>query len=452
MDTIFSGDVLLDWLQTAVGWLLNHVFTPANIVYTAMQVPAVVGTGFGAWWIHDFVYPVLAERIRRSTASEFAGTTLDTLAQLLFPLMWLGGLWLAISVAWYFGWPSDVIWIAVNLLLAWVVIKLVTIPVRDPIWSRLIVIVAFTIAALNILELLEPTFRLLDSLAIDVGRVRISMLTVLRGMFFLGALLWGAVIMSSILERRIQELPSLTPTLQVLIGKLFKATLITLAIIVALASAGIDLTALAVFGGALGVGLGFGLQKVVANLISGIILLMDKSIKPGDIIQIEQTYGWVASLGARYVSVETRDGTEYLIPNEDIITQQVINWTHRDDRVRLKVQVHVAYDCDVRQALVLMDEAAGQVARVLKHPAPAARLMEFGERGLELELRFWVCDVRNGIYNVSSDVMLAIWDLFRKHGIIIPYPPPRTIHIASLPPVTAAPDGVSAFDASGSRP
>lgn len=452
MNTIFSGDVLLGWLQTAAHWLLSHVFTPANVVYTAMQVPAVVGTGFGAWWIYDFVYPVLAERIRRSASSEFAGTALDTLAQLLFPLMWLMGLWLAISVAWYFGWPSDVIWIAVNLLLAWVVVKLISIPVRDPIWSRLVVIVAFTVAALNILDLLEPTFELLDKLAIDMGKVRISMLTVLRGMLFLGTLLWGAVIVSGILERRIQELPSLTPTIQVLIGKLFKATLITLAIIVALASAGIDLTAIAVFGGAVGVGLGFGLQKVVANLISGIILLMDKSIKPGDIIQIGQTYGWVSSLGARYVSVETRDGTEYLIPNEDIITQQVINWTHRDEVVRLKVQVHVAYDCDVRKALALMGEAAGHVSRILKRPAPGARLMGFGERGLELELRFWVSDVRNGVHNVSSDVMLAIWDLFREHDITIPYPPPRTIHIASLPPVTLVPDGMPAADGSGNRP
>ncbi|MDX1606455.1 MAG: hypothetical protein R3202_09695, partial [Candidatus Competibacterales bacterium] len=233
MDTLFSGEVLLAWLQTAVNWLLAHVFTPSHIVYTAMQLPAVVGTGFGAWWIHDFVYPVLAQRIRRSGAQGTALMTLETLAHLLFPVLWLAGLGLAISVASYFDWPSNVIWVGVNLLLAWIVVKLISIPVRDPVWSRLLVVIAFAIAALNILELLQPTCHLLDSLAISIGQVRISMLTVFRAMFFLGALLWGAVIVSSILERRIQELPSLTPTLRVLIGKLFKATAITLAILVA---------------------------------------------------------------------------------------------------------------------------------------------------------------------------------------------------------------------------
>ena len=223
--------------------------------------------------------------------------------------------------------------------------------------------------------------------------------------------------------------------MRVLFGKLLKGGLIILAVGVSLASSGIDFTALALFSGALGVGLGFGLQRIISNLISGVLLLMDKSIKPGDVIQIGGTYGWVASLGARYVSIETRDGTEYLIPNEEIITHQVINWSHRNDLARLKVQVRVAYDADVRKALELMAEGAQRPARVLSDPAPRALLLEFGESFMLLELRFWIHDVYNGIRNISSEVMLEILDLFREHGIAIPMPQ-QGIHVNALPPLT----------------
>lgn len=159
-------------------------------------------------------------------------------------------------------------------------------------------------------------------------------------------------------------------------------------------------------------------------------------------IQIGETYGWVASLGARYVSVETRDGTEYLIPNEEMITHQVINWSHRNDLARLKVQVRISYDTDVRKALELMVEGAGRPARVLADPAPRALLLEFGDSFLLLELRFWIRDVSNGIRNISSDVRLEIWDLFREHGITLPIPQ-QGIHINSLPPLTVYPGGDS---------
>ena len=152
-------------------------------------------------------------------------------------------------------------------------------------------------------------------------------------------------------------------------------------------------------------------------------------------IQIGETYGWVASLGARYVSVETRDGTEYLIPNEEIITHQVINWSHRNDLARLKVQVRIAYETDVRKALDLMVQGAQRPARVLADPAPRALLLEFGESFMLLELRFWIRDVQNGIRNISSDVRLEIWELFREHGVTIPMPQ-HGIHINHLPPLT----------------
>ncbi len=205
-----------------------------------------------------------------------------------------------------------------------------------------------------------------------------------------------------------------------------------MAFVFALATTGIDLTALAVFTGAVGVGVGFGLQRTVSNLFAGIVLLLDKSIKPGDILEVGGTFGWVASLGARYVEVETRDGTQFLIPNEDIITNRVFNWTHQNDNVRLKIRVRVAYDTDFRKALALMREAAARPARVLVTPAPNPLVIGFGENGLDLELRFWVADVRNGIHNIASEVFLEILELFRENGIKIPLPQ-LDLRVHSLP-------------------
>ena len=350
------------------------------------------------------------------------------LASLIFPGLWLAGLWSSIAVAAHFGWPHHLLRVGTNLLSAWIAIRLAVILVRDPVWSRAVAIVAYSVAALNILGLLDPMLALLDRLAVTLGSLRISLLTVLQGMLSLGVLLWAAMLLSGILQKHVERLPNLTPSVQVLFGKLLKTTLIMLAVVVSLTSVGIDLTAMAVFSGAVGVGIGFGLQKVVSNLISGIILLMDKSIKPGDIIQIGDTYGWIASLGARYVSVETRDGTEFLIPNEDIITHQVINWSHKNDLARLKVRVRVSFDSDVRKALDLMIQATHQPARVLRQPEPKALLLGIGDSALDLELRFWICDVQNGIRNVSSEVLLEIWDLFRQHDIHVPFPQ-RDIHL-----------------------
>ena len=436
----FESGFILTWLQTIGNWLREHLLAPEHIVYTAMQMPALISAGFTAWWIHDFVHPWLARRIHLSATGDYGRQVLLTLASLGFPLLWIIGLFIAGSVAVRFGWPNHWIRIGIHLLAAWIAIRLFSMFVREPVWARAIVIAAYSAATLAILDLLDPTLALLDRLAVNLGRLRLSLLTVLKSMFYFGIALWIAVLVSRMLEQRLERLPSLTPSVRVLFGKLFKGGLIILAVVVSLSSSGIDFTALALFSGALGVGLGFGLQKIISNLISGVMLVMDKSIKPGDVIQIGGTYGWVASLGARYVSVETRDGTEYLIPNEEIITHQVINWSHRNDLARLKVQVRIAYDTDVRQALALMVQGAGRPARVLADPAPRALLLEFGESFMLLELRFWIRDVQNGIRNISSDVMLEIWDLFREHGIAIPIPQ-QGVHINSLPPLTVRLDG-----------
>jgi small-conductance mechanosensitive channel len=161
---------------------------------------------------------------------------------------------------------------------------------------------------------------------------------------------------------------------------------------------------------------------VVSNLVSGVILLLDRSIKPGDVIEIDGTYGWVSTLNARYASVLTRDGKEYLIPNEDLITQRVTNWSFSNDLIRLHVKVGISYESDPHEAIRLALEAARNIPRVLEDPAPNCVLLEFGDSAVNLELRFWIRDPANGTANIRSKVMLNLWDLYHQHGIEMPYP------------------------------
>lgn len=329
---------------------------------------------------------------------------------------------------------------ASRLLTAWVIIRFSTSLLKDSNWSRLISIMAWSAAALHILSLLGPTISLMDQLAIQLGDVRVSVLLLIKGVVIFTVLLKLAFGASVLLERRVMSLDDLTPSVQVLLTKALKVTLLVIAVVVALGSLGIDLSAFAFVGGAIGVGIGFGLQKVVSNLISGIILLLDKSIKPGDVIGVGDSYGRIHSLGARYVSVVTRDGFKYLIPNEDLITQQVINWSFSDRLIRLKIGVGVSYDTDIHQAIRLVVQAAEKIPRVLKHPAPVCQLKNFGDNSVDLELRIWISDPEQGVSNVRSQVRIAIWDSFQENGIEIPFPQ-RDVHVKSVPSGSPAAEG-----------
>jgi small-conductance mechanosensitive channel len=302
--------------------------------------------------------------------------------------------------------------------------------VNNPSISRVIAISAWTVAALNIFGYLDASMELLDSWSVNIGDVRLSPLRVLKIAIALWFALWLANALSSLLDRRLERSRT-TASTRVLISKLTRITLVLLAMLVALSSVGIDLTALAIFSGALGVGLGFGLQKIFSNLVSGVILLMDKSIKPGDVISLGTTFGWINHLGLRYASVITRDGIEHLIPNEELITQRVENWSFSDKLVRLKAPIGISYDSDVRLAMKLCIEAAEIVPRVELNPPPKAQLMGFGDSSVNLELRIWIDDPEDGRANILSEVLLNVWDKFHEHGISIPFPQ-RDLHVKSV--------------------
>jgi small-conductance mechanosensitive channel len=294
--------------------------------------------------------------------------------------------------------------------------------------------------------LLDPTVRLLDTIALSTGELRISIYTVLKGALIAALLVWAALALTRAAELRIHRVAGLTPSIRVLLVKLFRFAALAIAIALVLTSLGISLTSFAVLGGAIGVGIGLGLQKVVSNLVSGFILLLDKSIKPGDVIQVGDTFGWITSLNSRYVSLSGRDGHEYLIPNEQLITNEVVNWSYSSNHIRLEVPVAVGYDSDPHRVRALLLAAATQPERVLKQPAPVCNLAGFGDSAIEFRLRFWIDDPRNGVANIKSDVLFAVWDSLRAAGVTFPYRQ-HDIHVRSLPTeITAAANRERAAD------
>jgi small-conductance mechanosensitive channel len=312
--------------------------------------------------------------------------------------------------------------VAASLATAWVVISIAASLIRNAFVNRMVSVVAWSIAALSIVGLLDEVIAGLDRAGIVIGGLRVTALLALKTAALLLISLWGAVAISNFLDTRLKTYKDLTPSIQVLLGKLARAALVTFAVLIVLGSVGIDFSALAIFSGAVGVGVGFGLQKIVSNLVSGIILLADKSIKPGDVITVGDSFGWVDTMGARYTSVVSRDGREYLIPNEDFITQRVVNWTFSNDRVRNEVKFGVSYGSDPHRVRAAAIAATASVARVLKEPAPNCHLVNFGDSSIDFLLRYWIRDPNDGLGAVRSAVMFALWDAFKRDGIEFPFP------------------------------
>ncbi|MHA6289374.1 mechanosensitive ion channel family protein [Maricaulis sp. CAU 1757] len=329
---------------------------------------------------------------------------------------------------------------ASSLFALWVVIRLVSALINDPFWARTAATLAWIIAALNILGWLDPASQFLDGFGFTIGETddggerRVSVLTILRAAIVVAIFYWVAAFISRVLSTRVQRLPSLNPSAQILITKAIQVALMAAAGLLALTAVGIDLSALAIFGGAIGLGIGFGLQKIFSNLVSGVILLLDRSIKPGDVISVDETFGRVSTLGMRFASVKTRDGHEHLIPNEYFITEKVINWSFSEPTVRVKRTIGISYGSDVNKARELAIEAAEGVARVVSTPKPICHLMEFGDNSVNLELRFWIRDPEAGVNNVTSEVLLAVWDSYHEHGIEFPFPQ-RDVHLVGGEPL-----------------
>ncbi len=414
----------------AIGWFIGWMRAEVLTQETGIQAAVLLTVAAASIYAGRLAAPYISRLAAREGWAVWLRTRVGRFARLVAPAVALVLVWFASVALRNFAIEPDLLGIAASLLIAWLTIRLITALTRENAFTRLIGAIIWIIAALAILGWLTPLISALDAAAFTAGEMRISLLTIVNGMILIGGLLWFAVFVSGLLEGQLGRLDGMPPAARVLVGKVLRIAFVTVAILVGLTSIGIDFTAVAVFSGAVGVGIGFGLQKVVSNLISGIILLLDRSIKPGDVIEIGEAYGWISKLGARYAAIVTRDGKEYLIPNEDLITQQVVNWSFSNRAVRLKIGVGVSYRSDVRKALDLMMQAARDHSRVLESPPPATRLVGFGDSSVDLELRVWIDDPEGGVVNVASDIRLAIWDLFHENGIEFPFPQ-RDLHIVS---------------------
>jgi small-conductance mechanosensitive channel len=364
--------------------------------------------------------------------------------RLAMPLLLLLAVSLVRLVMQHYGYPTPLIDVIARLLLALATVRLIVYALRVGIapgptlkaWEKIISTTIWALVALYILGWLPAVESFLEQIAITVGESRFSLLMAVKLVVLCGLYVLLALWISGLIEQRLKNARTISLSLQVGIAKVVKVALLTVAFLLAMSEAGLNLASLTVFGGALGVGIGFGLQKIVSNFISGFILLGDRSIRPGDVISIGNTFGWVRELRARYIVVRNRDGVETLIPNENLVTTDVINWSYSDRRVRVKIPVQISYADDPEQAMAIMEEAANANSRVLKDPEPAVRLMKFGESGIDLELRVWLLDPQEGVGNVRSDINLAIWRGFREAGITIPYPQ-RDVHLHPVEVPTA---------------
>lgn len=273
----------------------------------------------------------------------------------------------------------------------------------------------------------------LDSLGFALGDRRYSLLTFVTWAVVAVLLFVGVRLANRLIGHSIETSRSLDPTQQVLAQKVAGLAVIVAAGLIGIDVLGIDLTALAVFSGAFGLAIGFGFQKTFGNLISGIILLMDRSIKPGDVIVVGESFGWVEKIGMRAVSVVTRDGKEHLIPNENLMTQEVENWSFTDKNVRVRIPVGVSYKSDMVQVQDLMLQAAKESPRVLDSPAPNVWMTEYGDSSVNFAILAWINDPEGGVGNVQSDVLNRLWWLFKEAGVELPFPQ-RDLNVKHWPP------------------
>jgi small-conductance mechanosensitive channel len=281
---------------------------------------------------------------------------------------------------------------------------------------------------------LDPIVDTFDRIGFSVSRHRISLLTMIEFAVIVVALYAAVKLLNRVVKHSIRRASGLDATQQLLVQKISGIVIVVAAFFIGIDLMGIDLTALTVFSGAFGLAVGFGLQKTFGNLIAGIILLMDRSVKPGDVIAVGESFGHVNKIGVRAVSIVTRDGKEHLIPNENLMTQEVENWSYSTRDVRIHIPVGIAYDCDVPAAQKLMIQAASEAKRVLKTPPPSVWLRAFGESSIDHEILVWISDPEAGVGSVRSQILNRLWALFKEHGISIPYPQ-RDIHVKEWPSI-----------------
>ncbi len=394
----------------------------------------VIAAGFAVSW-------VIAQLIRAKLPADLEPGALKigagSVHRLVLPLLALILVWMG-TFALSKWQPVPLLKIAIPVIASFVVIRLAVYLLRHVVRpsptlkasERIIAYGMWIVVALYFTGVLPEISDALDDIKFTVGTKKLSLLVILLAVFWSVLTVFVALAVSRIIENRVMATESLDMSMRVISGKMIRALTVILAILIALSLMGIDITVLSVFGGALGVGLGLGLQKIASNYVSGFVILLDRSIRPGDLVTIGDRQGTVANIKARYTVLRGLDGTEAIIPNDTIISNTVLNHTYSDPKCALKTAVTVAYESDVQQAMALFLEAGRSRARVLAEPAPSVLVKGLAENGIDLELTVWINDADQGQSSLRSDILLETWRQFRKQGVSVPYPQ-RDVRIVS---------------------
>jgi len=415
--------------QPEVGRLLTELFDDLQRGVVLWQIAIIALSLLIAWQSARYLRRRLAAATVAADPERTMRISVGGMNRELFPvtalLLLLLGRWML-----EYSQPVHLLNIAVPLVLAMVIIRGVVYLLRHTFapggllrsWEMAISWLVWLGVALHIVGLLPAIGRFLEDTAFRVGQQRVSLAMVLTALLTVVLTVIAALWIGRMLEARIMALQHVEINLRFALTKILRTILVVVAVLIALPIVGIDITVLSVFGGALGVGIGFGLQKVVANYISGFTILLDRTVSPGDLVTVDHFYGEVTKLTSRCIIVRGPDGTEAIVPNETVITSTIINHSYSNRRVLMRIPVQISYSSNLETALKLMVEAAYSHPRVLKDPPPTALLTAFGDNGINLELLVWIEDPERGRLNLNSDLNLALYKAFGANNIEIPYP------------------------------
>lgn len=394
---------------------------------------AIVGASLLlAWALNKLLHRNLMQK-----APEAWKVGVGGLKRMLFPLTTLTFVYLGKLILQHWQ-HTSLLTLASTLLVAMALVRLAVYTLRyifsPSAWLKTtenaISGVVWLLVALHLVGFLPEILRALDEVSFSVGKVRFSLLLIVQSLVTVAVTVVIALWLSRLLENRVMRAERINMNLRVVVTKLLRVTLTLVGVLAALSAVGFDITLLSVFGGALGVGLGFGLQKIASNYVSGFIILLDESVHLGDVMTIDGHYGVVSQIRSRYLVLRKLDGTEVVIPNETLIGSAVINHSFTDRKARINLPIQISYESSLEDAMTLMRDVASQHPRVLKDPSPETQILGFGENGIDLQLVLWIPDPEEGSASLKSSLYLEIWHAFQKHGVAIPYPQ-RDVRIVS---------------------
>ena len=430
-------------MTSLVRWFQANLLTPVGFI----EVGAIGVSYLIAWFFAAKIRQHLEKDIEKVKAHMRFVLGPVHFAIVLKYVFWLVLVWFFQVLFKKLTMPTELLRTALTLVLALLVIRFASFYIKSAFWTRFVYVVSIIFLLLRISKLWAPTVQLLDSMQIEVGHISISLWGLVEAIVVFIMLWVVAGAANRFIGHWLATSSDLTYSDRTLIQRVATGVTGAMVILISLRAAGVHMAAIAVTGGAMGFAVGIGLQKIGSNMVSGLMLLLRKPIRQGDVIVFAKSsagaiWGWITDIGLMYVKVATRDGVLHLIPNETFVTQEIENLSYDDNLVRLHIPFGISYGSDLKMATTLAVTAAMSIDRVLKNPQPKCLVREFGESTVNLELRVWINDPKNGIANAKDAVLLAVWDSFHANGIEIAFPQ-RDLHIKSAVPLQISSPGVS---------